>query len=72
MSVPPPGFLLFGFGPSRRKFVYASGRLLDAATLGPALDLGRVRDAEVDAVARTVRLDSPDGPELLLEDEAGV
>ena len=72
MSVPPPGFLLFGFGPSRRKLVYASGRLLDAATLEPALDLGRVRDAEVDPVARTVRLDSDGGPEMLLEDESGV
>ena len=67
-----PGFLLFGFGPSRRKLVYASGRLLDAFTLEPALGLGRVRDAEVDPVARTVRLDSEDGPEMLLEDESGV
>ena len=68
----PPPFLLFGFGPRRRKLVYARGRLLDAATLEPALDLGRVRDAEIDPVRRTVRLDSAGGPELLLEDETGV
>ena len=72
MTASPPGFLLFGFGPSRRKLVYARGRLLDAFTLEPALDLGRVRDAEIDAAARAVRLDSPDGPELLFEDESGV
>ena len=68
----PPPFLLFGFGPRRRKLVYAGGRLLDAFTLEPAFDLGRVRDAEIDAAARTVRLDSADGPELIVEDEAGV
>ena len=67
-----PPFLLFGFGPRRRKLVYARGRLLDAFTLEPALDLGRVRDEEIDPVARTVRLDTPDGPALLAEDEAGV
>ena len=60
MPAPVPPFLLFGFGPRRRKLVYARGRLLDAATLEPALDLGRVRDAEIDEGARTVRLDSPD------------
>ena len=67
-----PPFLLFGFGPRRRKLVYAGGRLLDAFTLEPALDLGRVRDAEIDAAARTVRLDSADGPDLLVEDGTGV
>ena len=67
-----PPFLLFGFGPRRRKLVYARGRLLDAFTLEPALDLGRVRDARIDPVARTVRLDSDGGPELLVEDETGV
>ena len=67
-----PPFLLFGLGPRRRRLAYARGRLLDAATLEPALDLGRVRDAEIDEAARTVRLDSPDGPELLVEDENGV
>lgn len=70
MTTPP--FLLFGFGPRRRKLVYARGRLLDAFTLEPALDLGRVRDAEIDPVARTVRLDSEGGPELLFENGTGV
>ena len=66
------GFLLFGFGPRRRKLVYARGRLLDAFTLEPALDLGRVRDAEIDPVTRTVRLDSAGGPGRIFEDGTGV
>ena len=49
MNDTDPPFLLFGFGPRRRKLVYAGGRLLDAFTLEPALDLGRVRDAEAAA-----------------------
>ncbi len=72
MNDTDPPFLLFGFGPRRRKLVYAGGRLLDAFTLEPALDLGRVRDAEADPVARAVRIDSDGGPELLFEDESGV
>lgn len=67
------GFILFGFGPKRRKFVFAGGRLLDAFTLEPAFRLGRVRDFEIDDAARIVRLDAPDGPaEAVVEDGEGV
>ena len=67
------GFMLFGFGPGRRKLVYSKGRLLDAFTLEPAFDLGRVRDSEIDSAARVVRLDAPGGPaEAVVEDSSGV